>query len=250
MRSHAEPKLVGPATTNAALTGGIRIRMAAGAAAICALVAFAYGACSSSAASGGEDATGVLARHNHLHSACQRRHGKTILRRGVVRVFKTSGAVYGCVEGSPRIVALEGSIKQVAGRFLAVEESQSDQYGFEASLAVVDLRSGRSYSVASLSQPMWGEASGEPPTPGPWPLEAFALGSDGRTARLYATFSTHPNPGDNASPSGQVLDLIGFHRLRRRLAVSGPGEIAATSLSYRDHTVTWTQNGAPRSAGS
>jgi hypothetical protein len=97
---------------------------------------------------------------------------------------------------------------------------------------------------------MWGEASGEPPTPGPWPLEAFALGSDGRTARLYATFPTHPNPSYSAAPSGQVLDVIGFHRFRRQLTVSGPGGIAPTSLSYRDHTVTWTQNGAPLATGS
>jgi hypothetical protein len=165
------------------------------------------------------------------------------------------------VEGSLRIVELwqteaggyggnAGSVKQVAGRFVAVEASQGDQYGFEESLTVVDLRSGSEYSVASLSQPIWGEASGEPATPGPWPLEAFALGSDGRTARLYATFSTHPNPSYDAAPSGQVLDLIGFHHLRRQLAVSGPGEIAATSLSYQDRTVTWTQKGAPRSASS
>jgi hypothetical protein len=75
-----------------------------------------------------------------------------------------------------------------------------------------------------------GEASGEPPTPGPWPLEAFALGSNGRPARLYATFSTRANLSYNAAPSGQLLAMIGFHRFRRRLAVSGPGEIAGTSF--------------------
>jgi hypothetical protein len=179
---------------------------------------------------------------------CQRRHGDTILRRGIVRVFGSSGAVYGCVQGSVRVVEFGGSVEQVAGRFVAEEVSKSDQYRYEAWLAVVDLRSGRSYLVASLEQPMWGEASGEPPTPGPWPLEAFALGSDGRTARLYATFSTNPNPSYNAAPTGQVLDLIDSHHLRRQLAVSGPGGIAPRSLSFRDHTVTWTQNGAPCSA--
>jgi hypothetical protein len=201
------------------------------------------------------------AKQRHLHIACQRHHGKTILRRGVVRIFETSGAVYGCVQGRPRIVELweteaggyggnEGSVKQVAGRFVAVQFSHWDQYVSEESLAVVDLRSGSEYSVASVSQPIWGEASGEPATPGTWPLEAFVLGSDGRTARLYDTFPVHPNPSYDAAPSGQVLELIGFHRFRRSLAVSGPGGIAATSLSYRDHTVTWTQNGAPLSASS
>ena len=224
-----------------------RVRISVGAAAICTLLAFAYGAYSSSAAaSGGEDVTGALARHKHLR--CQRQHGKTILRRGLVRIFESSGALYGCLEGSVRIVELRGSVEQVAGPFVAEEGSQSDQYRYTASLEVVDLRSGRSYVVASLEQPIWGEASGEPQTPGPWPLEAFALGSDGRTARLYDTFSTNPNPSYKAAPTGQVLDLIGFHHLRRQLAVSGPGEIAATSLSYQDHTVTWTQNGATHSA--
>jgi hypothetical protein len=192
--------------------------------------------------------TGALAKHKHLR--CQRQHGKTILRRGVVRIFERSGAVYGCLEGSVRIVELGGSVEQVAGPFVAEEGSQSDQYRYTASLEVVDLRSGRSYVVASLEQPIWGEASGEPATPGTWPLEAFVLGSDGRTARLYDIFPKHPNPSYDAVPSGQVLDLIGFHHFRRQLAVSGPGEIAAASLSYRDHTVTWTQNGAPRSASS
>jgi hypothetical protein len=249
MRSYPKLKLVGRATANPALTCRIRISIATGAATICTLLALvACGAQSSSAASGGGGVTGVVAKHKQLR--CQRQPGKTILRRGVVRVFEISGAVYGCVQGSLRIVELGGSVEQVAGPFVADEGSQSDQYRYTASLEVVDLRSGRSYVVASLEQPMWGEASGEPSTPGPWPLEAFALGSDGRTARLYTTFPTHPNPSYNAAPTGQVLELIGFHRFRRQLAASGPGEIAATSLSYRDHTVTWTQNGAPRSASS
>jgi hypothetical protein len=235
--------------------------MALGAAVICGLLALANGACSSSAAFGGEEVAGVLAKHKQLHILCERRHGKTILRRGVVRVFKTSSGAYGCVEGSLRIVSLWGMgpedwgvsgfpVKQVAGRFIAVQFSAESQYEYAAWVTVVDLRSGSSYTVASLSQPTDEEASGEPPTPGPWPLEAFALGSDGRTARLYDTFSTHPNPSYEAARTGQVLDLVGFHHFRRQLAVSGPGVIAAMSLSYNNQTVTWTQNGAPQSASS
>jgi hypothetical protein len=95
-----------------------------------------------------------------------------------------------------------------------------------------------------------GEPSGEPATPGPWPLEAFALGRDGRTARLYATFATRAKPSYNAAPSGQGArddrlssppSPAGGKRPRRNL-----GDV----LSYRDHAVTWTQNGAPRSASS
>jgi hypothetical protein len=34
---------------------------------------------------------------------CQRRHGQTILRRGIVRVFRASDTVWGCVKGSTSV---------------------------------------------------------------------------------------------------------------------------------------------------
>jgi hypothetical protein len=76
-------------------------------------------------------------------------------------------------------------------------------------------------------------------------VEAFTLGPDGRTARLYDTFAANASP--SATPTGQVLDLIGFHHFRRQLATSSPGGIVPASLAYDGHTVTWTQNGSLQS---
>lgn len=95
----------------------------------------------SGASAASAHATSAPAASSVTHHAvvCQRQRGRTILHRGVVRVFKAAGpsypAVYGCVEGSTRRVLLwevgaeipgagperTGSLKQVAGRFVAVE---------------------------------------------------------------------------------------------------------------------------------
>jgi hypothetical protein len=220
--------------------------------ATCALLTFATGAEAVSH-------HGAAAAAKQRGVRCQHQRGRTIVRRGVVRVFKRGGTVYGCVQGSKRAWALwetqnyltqskGGAVKQVAGPFVAVEASTNNQYGFEQSAAVYDLRSGASYAIAHVAGELAGPTSGEPATPGPWPLETFVLGPDGRTARLYDTFAPPPNPSTAAPVTGQVLDLIGFHHLRRQLATSAPGGIARTSLGYDGHTVTWTQNGTPQSA--
>lgn len=190
---------------------------------------------------------------------CQHRHGHTILRQGVIRVFRAPGGVYGCVKGRRNKVFLwqdhhklgeysSGSVSQAAGHFLAIQSSSGDQYAYDTSLEVVNLRTGASYAIASESEPISGPATGNPSTPGPWPIQAFVLGSDGRTARLYETFPASSTQGYNTPPSGQVLDVIGFHHFRVQLATSQPGGIAPSSLAYHGHTVTWTQNGVPHSA--
>ncbi len=185
---------------------------------------------------------------------CQHIAGHTILRRGQVRVFRASGVIYGCLNGSESAWSLwesgvrqNGSLGQVDGRFVAVQSTTSDQYEWDTSLDVVDLRSGGSYSIAGESEPLDGPAAGDPATPGPWPIETYVLGPDGRTARLYDTFI----PGAGAYSGtvvSQVLDLIGFHHVDDRLATSAPDGIAPQSLAYDGRTVTWTQDGSPQSA--
>jgi hypothetical protein len=171
----------------------------------------------------------------------------------VVRIFSHSGDVYGCVNGSTRRVWLwetqaesSGSVTQVAGRFVAVNWMRGDQYEYDRYVDVVDLRSASSYSIAEVTEPISGTPEGNPPTPGPWPLDGFALGSDGRTARLYDTYAANTSSMYNSAPVRQVLDLVGFHNYRRQLATGDPGAIMPGSLAYHDHTVTWTQDGAPR----
>jgi len=187
-------------------------------------------------------------------AVCQRRPGHTMTRRGEVRVFRASGVVYGCVKGSSSAWPLwrpsrrqTGWVAQVNRQFVAVDSRTSDQYAFDASLRVFDLRTGRSYSIASESEPLSGATTGKPSTPGPWPIERFVLGPDGRTARLYERFAAAANDY-SGTVIGQVLDVIGFHASTRRLATSPPGGIAPGSLAYDGHRVTWTQDGTRRAA--
>ncbi len=190
---------------------------------------------------------------------CERRRGHTILHRGAVRVYLSSGTAWGCVQGSRSTWALwepggdgspavTGAVGQVAGRFVAVETSSGNQYGSNQALEVFDLRSGASYAIAGQQSPISGSPSGEPPSPGPWPLEAYALAGDGRSARLYDTFAANTTQGYDARPTGQVLDVVGFHHFQHTLASAGPGQIAPASLTYRGDTVGWTQGGSPASA--
>jgi hypothetical protein len=197
----------------------------------------------------------------HGGAICQRKRGHTILHRGVVRLFKGSGTVYGCLRGSRRawqlwgvsgdpFQAMSGAARQVAGPFVAFLSESSNQYTRWRTLAVEDLRSGASYPIADWEEEMGIHVTAQPPTPGPWPLDAFRLGPDGRTARLYNTYvpPTSALAESMASPAGQILDLIGFDDLQRQLATSAPGGIVSSSLSYDGHTVTWTHNGSVESA--
>jgi hypothetical protein len=180
-----------------------------------------------------------------------------VFHAGIVRVFSASGdAYYGCVKGSTRRVYLwrflssdtttaGGSIEQVRGRFVAAEASSESQYSSDRSSKVFDLRSGASYAIAVESAPIFGAPTGDPPTPGPFPLERFIRGPDGRAVRLYDTYSSSARM---PTVTGQVLELVGFNNLRHQLATRSPGVIAPASLTYDGRKVTWTQNGLPHSA--
>jgi hypothetical protein len=205
-------------------------------------------------------ASAVTAASSPRHAVvCQHRPGHTILHHGVVRVFKAPGApyptVYGCVEGSTRAVALweapaaetmatpqrSGAVKQVAGRFVAIESTTSNQYEDAQSIQVFDLGSGARYDLASEQEPL-----GQTSVPAGRHLETWVLGADGRTAALYGTYAAGPSAG--ANPTGQVLDLLGFHSSSSQLAAGPPGAIAPASVAFNGATVTWTQDGEPHSA--
>jgi hypothetical protein len=203
----------------------------------------------------------------HRPVACQHQAGHTILRRGVVRVFKQVGPdgalVFGCVKGSTRAVMLwevgpevapgvvetSGSVGQVAGRFVAVEATTSNQYEYNSSIEVFDLRSGAHYPIEAVREPI---DEGAPP----WAprLERYVLAGDGRTVRLYgppvSATGAPGAPGAPTTPAPQTLDLLGFHHFERQLATGPPGAIAPASLAVHGATVTWTQNGEQLSASA
>jgi Protein of unknown function (DUF4232) len=185
---------------------------------------------------------------------CQRKPGVTTYRHGSVRVFRRAFNVYGCVLGSTRRVWLgvagspeqANSIASVAGHFVAFQSVLNNQYTYAQNLQVVNLADGTGYSVASLSWPIGGSPEASPATPGPWPIEAFALNAGGLTARLYSTFA--PGSGPSSQPDGQVLDVVGAHGYDQTLATTAAGAIAPGSLAYHGNTVSWTENGVAESA--
>jgi hypothetical protein len=202
---------------------------------------------------------GAASSAAHHAVVCQHRRGHTILRRGAVRVFKASGpiypTVYGCLEGSTRAVPLwevvpgpgpspdkTGSVKHVAGRFVAVETSTSNQYEYNQALEVFDLRSGASYGISGVQEPI-----DEPGGMGAPRLETYVLADNGRTAALYATFAA-AGTSSGSTPTGQLLEVLGFHDFHQVLATTGPNTIAPASLTFNGQTVSWTQNGEQHSA--
>jgi hypothetical protein len=227
------------------------------------LMAAALGACVPGASA---SAPGSMSAAHHA-ILCQHQAGRTILRSGVVRVFKQVGPegalVLGCVKGStraatlwevgpeiaPGVVETTGAVRQVVGRFLAVDTTRSNQYEFSQSIEVFDLRSGAHYPITAIREPI-----DEPAPPAAPRLERYVLAGDGRTVRLYGppaneTAATEDSSASTA-PAVQTLDLLGFHHLDRQLATGPPGAIAPASLAVNGTTITWTQNGARQSASA
>ena len=167
---------------------------------------------------------------------CLHKSGRTLERRGPVRIFRTQHGVFGCVKSSRHAWLLGRSPAQIAGPYVAIKQSSSNQYAFQASARVTDLRSGNGYAIYSVYQPISGPYTG---TPSVWPAEAFVLGPDGRTVRLWDT--------GTMTPTGQVLDLIGFRHFARRLATAPPQSIAQRSITYNGRRVSWTKDGTRRS---
>lgn len=210
------------------------------------------------ALSGAADGAAAPRRH-HGATVCQRRHGHTIMARGSVRVFvpphpgKRFAVAYGCLRGSTREVPLystwieeQGTVAQIVAPFVVAESHFSNQYGFRDSLAVYDLATGRSYDVATASGY---DGASEIGDPGPlsWPLDRFVTSRSGLTVRLYNTYSADAETETTPSPSGETLDVVGFHHFARVLAVTSPGAIDPDSLAFRGDTVTWDQDGVVRS---
>ncbi len=190
--------------------------------------------------------------HRPRPPTCAHQKGPTLLRHGAVRVYTKSGLAYGCLLGSRRKFSLwqivdafttsaNGKVEQVVGPYLAYSASSGSQYEADQRDTVIDLRSGHTYSVASVIAPLSGGTTADPPTPGPYPLRTFVLGPDGRSARLYNSYAAGASPG--TAPSGEVLDLIGFRATPQQIASSGPGGIAPGSVTFDGHTVGWTQDG-------
>ena len=164
------------------------------------------------------------------------------------------GEAYGCLSDNPREVALwqtgpeeRGWVRQARGQIVAVEWETGNQYGFSESISVHNLATGAGYNIATAAGPISGPQTGTP-TSFSWPLERFLLVPGGRTVRLYETHPGDTGAGENPVPNAEVLDVVGLHHFKRALATAQPGAIAPGSLSLHGDVLTWTENGARRSA--
>jgi hypothetical protein len=214
----------------------------------------------------GAAAVGPAAAHpERRHGVlCQHQRGRTIIRRGSVRVLERrvegrlpgEEAVFGCVVGSPRLVTLweagpdrGGSVERVNDRFVLVQSDVSNQYEGSTELAVFDLRSGASYGVGGTSEPLFPLSSYAEERP-----EIYLLARNGRTAILYEKLAVTVAPGLSApattTPTGQALVLLGFHHFKKQIASATPSAIDPSSISYNGQVISWTQEGATRSANT
>lgn len=156
----------------------------------------------------------------------------------------------GCVrpEGRTRTLA-EGvaaettetalSLDGVAGTWVAIRSSESSQYGGSTSLRTADVRTGRSYAVATESYTT-GDASSHGKT-----VMAFAINSRGFTAAMLDDL---PPVGTTQVVAQRRVVLFDSRGNVRELDSGPPGELTPASLILDTHTVLWSHGGLTRYA--
>jgi hypothetical protein len=157
----------------------------------------------------------------------------------------------GCVRpnGKPRVLAdLEASftttssasLEGVGGTWVLVRSSTSNQYGGTTSLRAVNVRTGRSYSVAGEHYDI-GQAS-----------TGTSAAASGVTARGFSAVVL-----DDIGPTGRGAEstvtrrrivLIDSRGRTRELDAGAAAEIDPRSLVVDTHTVLWSHGGAIRYA--
>jgi hypothetical protein len=177
-------------------------------------------------------------------------HSKTI--KVVKRTNEDTETVklLGCVKPNGRTRTLaEGvasfttetslSLGGVAGTWVAIRSSMSNQYGGGTSLRTVDVRTGRSYPVATESYMLGGPYQGQA-------VPAIAVTSRGFTAAMV----------DDLASAGGTAVVVAKRRVLlfdsrgnvRELDSGPPGELDPRSLILDTHTVLWSHGGLTRYA--
>ena len=177
-------------------------------------------------------------------------HSKTI--KVVKRTNEDTQTVklLGCVRPNGRVRTLaEGvaaettntslSLDGVARTWVAIRASESSQYGGSTSLRTADVRTGKSYAVATESYTT-GDASSHGKT-----VMAIAINSRGFTTAMLDDLP----PVGTAQVVAQRRVLLFDSRGNVRELDSGPpGELDPRSLILDTHTVLWSHGGLTRYA--
>ncbi len=177
-------------------------------------------------------------------------HSKTI--KVVKRTNEDTQTVklLGCVRPNGRVRTLaEGvasfttetalSLEGVAGTWVAIRSGSSNQYGGRTSLWTADIRTGRSYAVATQSYMIGGPYQGQA-------VQAIAVNSRGFTAAMVDDLA-------GSSDFGAVITKRRVVLFDSRGNVHGldsgpPAEFDTNSLILDSHTVLWSHGGLTRYA--
>ncbi|HEX8054128.1 MAG TPA: hypothetical protein VF517_14145 [Thermoleophilaceae bacterium] len=187
---------------------------------------------------------------SHRPSACERLKGKDLAPHAKVKLVERANAddgkdLLGCVlpAGRVRRVASSAdyytsgenySIRRIARTVLLMDSSSDSQYGSARSTWVYDIRTGRSYGIASSSY-LLGEPASDPSDT--TATTAFVNKAGQAVAAIV--------PDGTAS-----LTIAGFSAKGKRADLDSgtPEELPAPSLGLNYSTAYWTHSGEPRSA--
>jgi hypothetical protein len=180
-------------------------------------------------------------------SKCQRLNGTDLAPAKTVKLVVRANAddgtdLVGCVLPRGKLVEAASSedlfttqygyaLRQVAGRIVLVSSTYSSQYAYSEGTRVVDLRSGRAYSIAYLCQQITGDNCGEE-TVAP---AAFVT----KLGRAVAAIS---------GPGGMTVATFDPLGRRRDLDTAAVAELAPESLRLAGVNAYWTHGGQPRVA--
>ena len=148
-----------------------------------------------------------------------------VLPRGRVRLLASSADYYTSSESY--------TVRQVAEAIVLLDTESGSQYGGGSGTSVTDIRSGRSYGIASQCSMIGGSPCGGPP--GSTAPRAFVNGR-GQAAAAIVTANGVTIAG--FSPRGAKTDFDS----------GSPQAIPPSSLRLTGSTASWTHSGEPRSA--
>jgi hypothetical protein len=131
------------------------------------------------------------------------------------------------------------SLDAVAGTWVAIRSSSSNQYGGSTSLRTADVRTGKSYAVATESYMLAGPYQGQA-------VPAIAVNSRGFTAAMVDDLAS--GGGTAVVVTRRRVLLFDARGNVRELDSGPPGELDPRSLILDTHTVLWSHGGLTRYA--
>lgn len=180
--------------------------------------------------------------------------GPNLAHSRVIKVVKRmrdeETQLLGCVKPNGRVrtlaTGLEAftrsdtfSVVDVAGTWILVRFGSSSQYGTSESLAAIDVRTAKRYTIASREETSGSTGQGQA-------VAAFAVNVRGYTAALVDDLVF---PSD-APPSATQRRVVLFdpRGAARSLDSGAPADIDPAALILDHHTVLWAHGGLTRYA--